>query len=392
MKKWLLLVPLLLGLSMFCSGQAVTTLDQNCNVWGANPTTAQCGGTTAAASGTQLFFPDIRGTITNQFEVVVQGTAPATLTVTVVGCMRGGTCGSTLASSSGTTSQILTPATSALNVFDKYGITVSWTGGDATTRFVVNRTGTVAKLAGGGSGTITAGTTNVLAKYTAATTLGNSSVTDNGTIVTSAESFNSLGGTSAAPAFNVASTDGVHGSGMYQTQVSQNLNFSINGTELLLLQSGSFFIKPAICDYNVGNNCLTLAAGLISVTGAGNALFKATNGLSITNLLASSTAPTIAAAGCGGGAASITANNGTAAFKIGVGTTPGSACTVTMPAATTGWNCHADDITTQSSSVFVQKQTGAESTTSVTITNFNTAAAATAFTASDVLKVTCSAD
>jgi hypothetical protein len=63
-----------------------------------------------------------------------------------------------------------------------------------------------------------------------------------------------------------------------------------------------------------------------------------------------------------------------------------------MPAATTGWNCSANDITTNTTSVFVQKQTGAESTTSVTITNFNDVAVATAFVASDVLKVTCIAD
>jgi hypothetical protein len=110
------------------------------------------------------------------------------------------------------------------------------------------------------------------------------------------------------------------------------------------------------------------------------------------NKLISLTAPTIAAGGCGGAAASITANNGTAAFKIGVGTTPGSACTVTMPAATTGWNCAASDITTQSTTVSMQRQTGAESTTSVTITNFSDVTAPAAFVANDVLKVICMAD
>jgi len=148
-----------------------------------------------------------------------------------------------------------------------------------------------------------------------------------------------------------------------------------------------------------GSADLGLSRVAAGVLGAGNgvgadvsATFAATNYRVASTLLISGTAPTIAAGGCGGAAASIIANNGTGAFKIGVGTTPGSACTITMPAATTGWNCHADDITTQSASVFVQKQTGAESTTSVTITNFNTSAAATAYVASDVLKVTCNAD
>lgn len=110
------------------------------------------------------------------------------------------------------------------------------------------------------------------------------------------------------------------------------------------------------------------------------------------SLLLNATAPTIAAAGCGGGAASIIVSNGPGAFKVNVGTTPGSACTLTLPAATTGWNCSCNDITTQSTAVFVQKQTGAESTTSVTITNFNDVAVATAFVASDILKCSCLAD
>jgi len=113
---------------------------------------------------------------------------------------------------------------------------------------------------------------------------------------------------------------------------------------------------------------------------------------SLTNLWESSAVPTIAGAGCGGSAASIPVNNGTAAFKINVGTAPGSACTVTMPTATTGWSCSATDITTNSTSVFLQKQTGAESTTSVIITNFSDVAAATAFVANDIVKVACSAD
>ena len=112
------------------------------------------------------------------------------------------------------------------------------------------------------------------------------------------------------------------------------------------------------------------------------------------NLLISSTAPTIAAAGCGGAAASITVNNGTASFNINVGTTPTTACTVTMPTATNGWNCYAVDVTTNSTSVFVQKQSPAASqtTTQIVITNFNDVAVATAFVASDIVRVACSAN
>ena len=62
-----------------------------------------------------------------------------------------------------------------------------------------------------------------------------------------------------------------------------------------------------------------------------------------------------------------------------------------MPAASTGWNCSVNDMTTVSTTVFVQKQTGAISTTSVTFQNFSDVAAATAPSASDVYHVVCMA-
>jgi hypothetical protein len=105
------------------------------------------------------------------------------------------------------------------------------------------------------------------------------------------------------------------------------------------------------------------------------------------------TAPTIAAAGCGGGAASISNNNGTIAFEVNVGTTPGSACTITMPAAAHKWICTATDLTTNSTSVFLQKQSpvGSQTTTQIVITNFSDVAVATAFVASDIMGVSCHA-
>lgn len=116
-----------------------------------------------------------------------------------------------------------------------------------------------------------------------------------------------------------------------------------------------------------------------------------TAGIVATNLLMSTTAPSIAGAGCGGSAASIPANNGTAAFTVNVGTAPTSAgCTVTLPTATTGWTCRATDITTTSTGVFYQKQTGGSTTTAI-IQNFSDVAVATAPTASDVYRVSCEA-
>jgi hypothetical protein len=111
------------------------------------------------------------------------------------------------------------------------------------------------------------------------------------------------------------------------------------------------------------------------------------------NLLMSPTAPTIAGAGCGGSAASISAPNGTASFNIFTGTAPTSGgCTVTMPAATTDWHCEANHVSAISTTNFIIQQTGALSTTSVTLQLFSDVAAATAPTASDTWRVTCTAN
>jgi len=168
---------------------------------------------------------------------------------------------------------------------------------------------------------------------------------------------------------------------------------TFNGIRMVDTTSGnSFYVGPGAGTTGFGiRDQLNSKQGLIWAGNTGT--FQFLQGMSVSaNVLFSPTAPTIAAAGCGGAAASVVVSNGTAAFKINVGTTPTSACTITMPTATTGWNVTCNDITTQSTAVFVQKQTGAESTTSVTITNFNDVAVATAFVASDILKCTASAD
>lgn len=103
------------------------------------------------------------------------------------------------------------------------------------------------------------------------------------------------------------------------------------------------------------------------------------------DLLISQTAPTISSGF--GASSSVATNNGTAAFTVNVGT-GGTATSgvIGLPTANNGWNCYATDISTQSSTVFVTKQT-ASSATSCTIGNFNTSGAAAAWTASDIVVV-----
>ena len=103
-------------------------------------------------------------------------------------------------------------------------------------------------------------------------------------------------------------------------------------------------------------------------------------------LLVSTTAPTISSGF--GTTPSIANNNGTAAFTINVGTGgTASSGVVGLPTATTGWSCEAQDQTTPG--VNATKQT-ANTTASVTLTNYNTTTGvAAAWTASDILYVNC---
>ena len=104
-------------------------------------------------------------------------------------------------------------------------------------------------------------------------------------------------------------------------------------------------------------------------------------------LLCSATAPTISSGF--GTSPSIANNNGTCAFTVNVGT-GGTATSgvIGLPTATTGWVVNCTDLTTNSATVFVTKQT-ATTTTTATVGNFNTSATAAAWAASDVLR--CSA-
>lgn len=101
-------------------------------------------------------------------------------------------------------------------------------------------------------------------------------------------------------------------------------------------------------------------------------------------LFASQTAPTISSGF--GTSPSVAANNGTIDFTINVGT--GGVATsgvIGLPAtASNGWMCGCEDITTFSTTVFRTRMT-AQSATSCTVGNFNTAATAAAWVASDIL-------
>ena len=165
----------------------------------------------------------------------------------------------------------------------------------------------------------------------------------------------------------------------YDGTTRYNVNVASTGFQILNASNS------LIGGWNVGNPA---TAANFETNTINAASFKLRNGGTL-RLMESSTAPTIAGAGCGGSAATIASNNGTAAFTINVGTAPTSACTITMPATTTGWVCSATDQTTPGTND-VKQTAGGSSTTSVTLTNFNsTLGTVASFTASDVLVVGC---
>lgn len=105
--------------------------------------------------------------------------------------------------------------------------------------------------------------------------------------------------------------------------------------------------------------------------------------LNLTNMLASATAPTVSSCGAG---ASVTANNGPAAFRFTFTGGGPSACTIGLPAAANGWNCFAQNTTTVANA-WIIRQT-ATSTTSVTLTNYS-ATTITGWNNNDVIATSC---
>lgn len=100
-----------------------------------------------------------------------------------------------------------------------------------------------------------------------------------------------------------------------------------------------------------------------------------------------STAPSIASGF--GTSPSITHNNGTAGFRVNVGTggvaTNG---TITMPSSPSGWACSAQNSTSANSTQFVTLVTNVTAT-SITLRNFDAAGAPAAWAASDIVYVQC---
>ncbi len=193
-------------------------------------------------------------------------------------------------------------------------------------------------------------------------------------------------GTNVAP--SIAFT-GDTGTGIYQNSLGY-VDIALSGVRRYAFVAAAF--EPIVAS-DLGQGSFPWRNGTFTAELLASDVSPVTYSLSSAldvagNVFASSTAPTISS-GFGTGA-SVTANNGTVAFRINVGT-GGTASTgvIAMPnVVLTGWNCFVTDLTTKSASVSSTKQTES-TTTTVTIGNYTDVSAIGPWAASDVLAISC---
>lgn len=199
-------------------------------------------------------------------------------------------------------------------------------------------------------------------------------------------------GSASAPSYSFASDPDT---GFYWTTSNQML-WSAGGSATILFSGTQFRLGTDNISLAFGGsgdvvlsrgaaNRLDLATGdSWNMVGAGGSFQMATVPI------ISSAAPTVTSAGT---SPSIAGTN-TAAFRVNVGT-GGSATTIVlgMPTATTGWNCHANNITAAAANRANQTvKQQSSTTTAVTVQNQTVSTgAALAFTASDIVAFVCMA-
>jgi hypothetical protein len=261
-------------------------------------------------------------------------------------------------------------------------------------------------ISGSGSGTVTSVGLALPSIFTVSGSPVTGSGTLTGTLATETANYGFFGpttGSAAAPTFRAMVSADIP-AGIVANSSLANSSTTVNGVACTLgstctATAAAGTLTGTTLNSTVTSSSLTSLGFLtaLNVTGTVNLYgysIVQLGEISMNNPLiysgsGYSSAPSISS-GFGTGA-SVTQNNGTAAFQINVGT-GGSATSgvIGLPGAANGWNCFANDITTESSTVFMTKQT-AGTTTTVTIKNFNDTGSAAAWAASDVLAVECMA-
>lgn len=202
-------------------------------------------------------------------------------------------------------------------------------------------------------------------------------------------------GTKTAP--NVTVNTGTN-AGWY-SRSGTILDLSNLTNEYYSLQTGAFLISSGASvawssgfpDIAGGDTGLSRCAAAVICAGTGaqgttGGTFQ--GGLKLTNLAISNTAATISAAGGLGTSPSITAN-GSAVMDITAGSSTSAATfTIGLPTAANGWVCNGSDITTNSATVFIIKQSGGSATTAV-MGVYSDAAVLSAPVAADHIRLQC---
>ena len=160
---------------------------------------------------------------------------------------------------------------------------------------------------------------------------------------------------------------------------------AVNTTSgIIYLQAGDALSQPAGVDTQVQFNVTNAFGGDAKLTwtkGSSTILVNGTLNTAVkyqlNGVLAISATPPTISSGFGTGAA-IANSNGSVCFTIDVGTSSASTGVISLPTAPNGWAVQCTDITTNSTTVFITKQT-ATSTSSATIGNFTDIAGAAAW-------------
>jgi hypothetical protein len=141
--------------------------------------------------------------------------------------------------------------------------------------------------------------------------------------------------------------------------------------------------------WNGGPNAWGTQAVCDHTANKSNGLLMPVQGASSGSVLLISLSPPMITSGFGN-SPSISESNGTAVFTVTIGGGGSSSSGVlTMPTANNGWQCDAIDITnpTKGGGYYVKQTAG--TTTSVTLTGYNTSGSAAAWSPGDVLRVKC---
>ncbi len=182
------------------------------------------------------------------------------------------------------------------------------------------------------------------------------------------------------------------------TSGAEVTRFRVNKDGTLLaagsLQGTSGLISDTWSSIAADTGINKVSAGVVGIATGGSGVagtIAATNYRVATKPVILGTAPSYASGGCLTGAGTVVTNsNGTAYFTVtlGTGCSGSQPVVLTLPAATTGWNCYARHVTTPASNI--PRQSSAVSTTSVTFTNYAaTTGLAAAWTDGDVFVGSC---